>query len=128
MYLRSAQWQVLEAAFPRADEAPAAKDHDAAVILETLRDADDLVERRTLAAAAGESNPSEPSGTFKKNVGVDPDHTAKIQVDFGTKTGTRVVLAKTISCKEKVKRTFKVTKTRTTLGTTSARGRACSAC
>src|SRR5437868_6937805 len=33
MYLRSAQWQVLEAAFPRADEAPAAKDHDADSLL-----------------------------------------------------------------------------------------------
>jgi hypothetical protein len=60
-------WMRVEDEGPIVDET--ARDHDANVILETLRESAEPVERRTLAAAAGEKNPSEPSGTFKNALG-----------------------------------------------------------
>lgn len=50
-------------------------------------------------------------GGVDKNVKVGDDGTASVTLDIGAKTGTRVVLAKTISCKDKETTTTKVTTT-----------------
>jgi hypothetical protein len=47
------------------DDAGAAENTEAS-ILAYLRDADSSSGRRDIAAAVGERNPSEPSGTFKR--------------------------------------------------------------
>ncbi len=59
-------WMTVTDEGPIADEG--AEDHASAAVLGTLRDADGdgAVARRELAGAAGEKNPSEPSGTFKR--------------------------------------------------------------
>ena len=51
------------------------------------------------------------SGNVKVNTPVDKNGNASVTIDIGTKTGTRVILAKTISCKEKETTTAKVTTT-----------------
>jgi hypothetical protein len=51
------------------------------------------------------------SGNVKVNTPVGTDGTASVTVDIGTKTGTRVILAKTITCKNKETTTSKVVTT-----------------
>ena len=51
------------------------------------------------------------SGKVSANVPVKPDGTASVTIDVGAKTGTRAILAKTISCKNKETTTTKVTTT-----------------
>jgi hypothetical protein len=51
------------------------------------------------------------SGNVHQNVPVNADGTATVTIDIGTKTGTRKILAKTISCHHKRQKTTTVTTT-----------------